>query len=73
MSIKICNFVPGFGVGGTERMLVDIANIQSNSCSVSIVILNNIMDSDNISGLLGEIQVSGIALKGAGPFHDQKK
>lgn len=49
--MRICHFVPEFSIGGIERMLVDIANIQCNYCDVSIVVLKNVIDDDNINNL----------------------
>lgn len=55
--MKITTFVAQMAVGGIEKMLVDIANIQVQLHDVSIVILNNIVDDAVISGLNSNIKI----------------
>jgi len=43
--MKITHVLWGLGVGGVETMLVDIANYQIESNDVSIIIVNDILDS----------------------------
>jgi hypothetical protein len=55
--MNIVHIVWGLGIGGVESMLVDIANYQAQSHTVSIIVIN-----DNISSSLADKLDSRIKL-----------
>jgi len=55
--MKVIHLIFSLGVGGTETMLVDIANQQCRLASVSVVIINDRVDKELLSTFCSKVKV----------------
>lgn len=55
--MKICHLVFSFPVGGIENLLIDIANEESTTCEVVIMIINNSYNLEALKRISQNVQI----------------
>ena len=55
--MKICHLIFSLPVGGIENLLIDVANEESSTCEVVIMIINNNYNQDALKRISQNVQV----------------
>ena len=55
--MRILHFTWHFGLGGLEAMLADIANVQARTDSITVLVVNDVIDSNLVNSLSPRIRL----------------